>query len=107
MQWRWKQHLPLIQRLTNLLFTHQQSKLKNIGLLILLSTPNGPLVRGISGVDFYSCVVFAQMYLHGDNKGIHCFLVRIRNEDMSICKGVRIEDMGKKYKKFESGIFRR
>lgn len=40
--------------------------------------------------------VFAQLLIDGKNHGIHGFLVRIRNEDMSICSGVRIEDMGHK-----------
>ncbi|DBA83512.1 hypothetical protein WJX79_008785 [Trebouxia sp. C0005] len=40
--------------------------------------------------------VFAQLLIDGKNHGIHGFLVRIRNEDLSICPGVRIEDMGHK-----------
>lgn len=40
-------------------------------------------------------IVFAQLHINGKNEGIHCFLTRIRNEDGSVCKGVRIEDMGK------------
>lgn len=41
-------------------------------------------------------VVFAQLIVAGKQEGIHAVLVRIRNDDMSIVKGVRIEDMGKK-----------
>ena len=41
-------------------------------------------------------IVFAQLQIHGNNEGIHAFLVRIRNEDMSVVKGVRIETMGMK-----------
>ncbi|GMH40366.1 hypothetical protein BSKO_08270 [Bryopsis sp. KO-2023] len=41
-------------------------------------------------------VVFAQMIIGSTNYGVHGFLVRIRNEDMTICPGVRIEDMGHK-----------
>ncbi|EIE22640.1 acyl-CoA oxidase [Coccomyxa subellipsoidea C-169] len=41
-------------------------------------------------------VVFAQLLIGGRNEGIHGFLVRIRNEDMSVVPGVRIEDMGHK-----------
>ena len=43
-------------------------------------------------------IVFAQLILGegGRNEGIHAILVRIRNDDMSICKGVTIEDMGMK-----------
>ena len=41
-------------------------------------------------------VVFAQMIFHGVNEGIHAFLVRIREEDMSVSPGVVIQDMGHK-----------
>ncbi|KAJ1915464.1 hypothetical protein H4219_004315 [Mycoemilia scoparia] len=41
-------------------------------------------------------VVFAQLLINGTNEGIHAILVRIRNEDMSVCKGVTIKDMGPK-----------
>ncbi|KAL1915611.1 uncharacterized protein VTP21DRAFT_6735 [Calcarisporiella thermophila] len=43
------------------------------------------------------CVVFAQLMISGHNEGIHAILVRIREEDMTPCKGVRIEDMGMKF----------
>ena len=39
-------------------------------------------------------VVFAQLYFNGQHEGIHAFLVRIRNADMSVREGVFIEDMG-------------
>lgn len=39
------------------------------------------------------CVTFAQMIIDGTNHGIHGFLMRIRHDDMSPVKGVRIEDM--------------
>jgi len=42
-------------------------------------------------------LVFAQTYIHGKNEGIHVFLVRIREEDMSTAKGVQIHDMGHKF----------
>ncbi|KAJ9533582.1 hypothetical protein QJQ45_026642 [Haematococcus lacustris] len=42
------------------------------------------------------CVVFAQLYTKGVNHGVHGLLVRIRNDDMTVCPGVRIEDMGHK-----------
>eukprot|EP01135_Chromosphaera_perkinsii_P005449 Nk52_evm7s351 gene=Nk52_evmTU7s351 len=41
-------------------------------------------------------VNFARLIMDGEDKGLHTFLTRIRNEDMSICEGVRIEDMGVK-----------
>mmetsp|Transcript_3167 Transcript_3167/g.6936 ORF Transcript_3167/g.6936 Transcript_3167/m.6936 type:complete len:665 (+) Transcript_3167:191-2185(+) len=49
-----------------------------------------------SAVHAQWCVVFAQLLMKGTNHGIHGFLVRIRNPDMSVCRGVRIEDMGHK-----------
>ncbi|KAL7750429.1 hypothetical protein RI367_004203 [Sorochytrium milnesiophthora] len=42
-------------------------------------------------------VVFAQTLIHGKNEGVHAFLVRIREEDMSVCPGVTIHDMGWKF----------
>ncbi|KAG2446914.1 hypothetical protein HYH02_008070 [Chlamydomonas schloesseri] len=41
-------------------------------------------------------VVFAQLFVGGRNEGIHGFLVRIRNDDMTVCANVRVEDMGHK-----------
>lgn len=43
------------------------------------------------------CVTFAQLIIDGKNHGIHGFLMRIRNDDHSVVKGVRIEDMGHKF----------
>ncbi|KAI9595005.1 acyl-CoA oxidase [Syncephalis fuscata] len=43
------------------------------------------------------CVVFAQLEVNGTQEGIHAFLVRIRNEDFSVCPGVTIRDMGRKH----------
>ncbi|KAJ3366785.1 hypothetical protein GGF32_003429 [Allomyces javanicus] len=39
-------------------------------------------------------VVFAQTYVNGRHEGINVFLVRMRNDDLSICPGVTIKDMG-------------
>jgi len=40
-------------------------------------------------------VVFAQLIkADGTQEGVHAFLVRMRNEDMTHCEGVTIEDMG-------------
>ncbi|KAJ2998718.1 hypothetical protein HDV02_004163 [Globomyces sp. JEL0801] len=39
-------------------------------------------------------LVFAQTHINGKNEGIHVFLVRIRNENMTVCDGVRIDEMG-------------
>mmetsp|Transcript_10956 Transcript_10956/g.12029 ORF Transcript_10956/g.12029 Transcript_10956/m.12029 type:complete len:627 (+) Transcript_10956:38-1918(+) len=41
-------------------------------------------------------VVFAQLMFNGVHEGIHAFLVRIREEDMSVSPGVVIQDMGYK-----------
>ena len=38
--------------------------------------------------------VFAQTIVNGVNEGIHVFLVKVREDDLSLCKGVFIEDMG-------------
>ena len=46
-----------------------------------------------SAVDAQWCVVFAQTIVGGSNHGIHGFLVRVRNEDHSVAKGVRLEDV--------------
>ncbi|KAF9419174.1 hypothetical protein BGZ94_009502 [Podila epigama] len=43
------------------------------------------------------CIVFAQTFVGGKDEGIHAILVRIREEDMTPSKGVRIEDMGDKF----------
>ncbi|EGR32602.1 hypothetical protein IMG5_076320 [Ichthyophthirius multifiliis] len=42
-------------------------------------------------------IVFAQLIFNEQNEGVHTFLVKIRNEDGSVCKGVEIEDMGAKF----------
>ncbi|CAG8687735.1 20386_t:CDS:10 [Dentiscutata erythropus] len=42
-------------------------------------------------------IVFAQTIIRGKNEGVHAILVRIREEDMKISKGVVIEDMGVKF----------
>ncbi|KAJ3183542.1 hypothetical protein HDU87_006867 [Geranomyces variabilis] len=42
-------------------------------------------------------VVFAQTYVKGKHEGINVFLVRIREEDLSVAPGVRVEDMGFKF----------
>ncbi len=42
------------------------------------------------------CVVFAQTSSRGQDHGIHAFLVRVREDDMQVSKGVRVEDMGMK-----------
>ena len=41
-------------------------------------------------------VVFAQLLINGKKEGIHTFLVRIRDENKQLCKGVWLEDLGMK-----------
>eukprot|EP00210_Caulerpa_lentillifera_P008719 g8317.t1 len=41
-------------------------------------------------------IVFGQLIVNGESHGVHGVLVRIRKEDLSICPGVRIDDMGHK-----------
>ena len=43
------------------------------------------------------CVVFAQTIIKGQNHGVHAFLVRTRNKDLTVCDGVRIDEMGVKF----------
>eukprot|EP01126_Amoeba_proteus_P024414 TRINITY_DN2460_c0_g1_i16.p1 TRINITY_DN2460_c0_g1~~TRINITY_DN2460_c0_g1_i16.p1 ORF type:complete len:610 (-),score=145.67 TRINITY_DN2460_c0_g1_i16:255-2084(-) len=50
-----------------------------------------------SAVHAQWAVVFAHLIIHGTDEGIHGFLVRLRHEDMSPCKGISIEDMGVKF----------
>lgn len=49
-----------------------------------------------SAVHAQWCVVFARALVKGKDEGVHGFLVRIRNPDMSIVPGVSIHDMGVK-----------
>mmetsp|Transcript_37128 Transcript_37128/g.58451 ORF Transcript_37128/g.58451 Transcript_37128/m.58451 type:complete len:729 (-) Transcript_37128:41-2227(-) len=42
------------------------------------------------------CVVFSRLIVNDNDEGIHGILVRIREDDMSISKGVTIKDMGHK-----------
>lgn len=41
-------------------------------------------------------VFFSQLTVDDEARGIHAILVRIRDEDMNIMPGVRVEDMGHK-----------
>lgn len=49
-----------------------------------------------SAVHAQWCVSFCQLMIDGENLGIHGVLMRIREDDMSVTPGVRIEDMGHK-----------
>lgn len=41
-------------------------------------------------------VVFAQLYCHQENQGVHAFLVPLRNDKQQICSGIKIVDVGHK-----------
>jgi acyl-CoA oxidase len=41
--------------------------------------------------------VFAQTHIGGKNEGIHVFLVRIRDENLNVCPGVTVHEMGYKF----------
>jgi len=41
-------------------------------------------------------VVFGQLIVNSVCYGVHGFLVRLRRDDLSVCPGIRIEDMGHK-----------
>ena len=49
-----------------------------------------------SAVHAQWAIVFGQLIVGQRKQGVHAVLVRIRNEDMGICHGVVIEDMGRK-----------
>eukprot|EP00761_Pharyngomonas_kirbyi_P012164 gb/GECH01012191.1/.p1 GENE.gb/GECH01012191.1/~~gb/GECH01012191.1/.p1 ORF type:complete len:657 (+),score=135.65 gb/GECH01012191.1/:1-1971(+) len=42
------------------------------------------------------CVVFAQLIIKGEKKGVHAFLTPIRDLHGNVCRGVTIEDCGHK-----------
>ena len=46
-------------------------------------------------IPFYICLSL-QLKVGGEWKGIHGILVRIRDEQMNVMPGVRVEDMGHK-----------
>lgn len=41
-------------------------------------------------------VVFAQLYVKGENHGVHAVMVRYRNDDGSVVEGVEVKDCGDK-----------
>ena len=65
----------------------------------VLSTPHD-LARkdyiGNAAAHGHVAVVFAQLVIHGESEGVHCFVVPIRGEDGEALPGVRIEDDGAK-----------
>lgn len=66
---------------------------------LIINTPNSLSQKywiTNSAVHAKYAIVFAQLIVKGKNEGIHAILVRIRNDDHSVCDGVRIEDMGYK-----------
>jgi acyl-CoA oxidase len=51
---------------------------------------------GNAACDGRMAAVFAQLIVAGENHGVHCLVVPIRDEDGGTCDGVRIEDSGEK-----------
>lgn len=49
-----------------------------------------------SAVHAKYCVVFARLIVNGQDEGLHGLVVKIRNNDNTVCDGVRIWDMGHK-----------
>ncbi|KAI9093209.1 hypothetical protein K1719_027223 [Acacia pycnantha] len=41
-------------------------------------------------------IVFSQLYINGNNQGVHAFIAQIRDSDGNICPNVRIADCGHK-----------
>ena len=42
------------------------------------------------------CVLYAQMIIHGEEKGVHVFMVQLRDEDLRPLPGVEVGDIGTK-----------
>jgi acyl-CoA oxidase len=51
---------------------------------------------GNAADDGRMATVFAQLIVAGEQHGVHALVVPLRNEDGSLCDGVRIEDCGEK-----------
>eukprot|EP00741_Cyanophora_paradoxa_P012701 tig00020616_g12271.t1 len=51
---------------------------------------------GAAAMRAHFSVVFANLAIGGENKGVHAFVVRIRNADGTVCPGIRIADCGHK-----------
>jgi acyl-CoA oxidase len=65
----------------------------------IINTPNELAQKawiGGTADDAKITVVFAQTYIKGKNQGIHIFLVRLRDDQHKLMKGVRIKDHGAK-----------
>merc|ERR1719283_10606 len=64
---------------------------------IIVNTPH-PLAQKYwitnGAVHAKHAVVMAQLYVKGENQGIHAVLVRLRDDDLKTIPGVTIEDMG-------------
>lgn len=50
-----------------------------------------------SAVHANYAIVFAHLHIHGNNEGIHAFLIPIRDKNHRPCPGVTINDMGMKF----------
>jgi acyl-CoA oxidase len=47
-------------------------------------------------VHAHHAVVFARLIVNGSDEGIHCVMVRIRDEQLKVMPGVTVNDMGYK-----------
>ncbi|KAL9268465.1 Acyl-coenzyme A oxidase 3, peroxisomal-like protein [Drosera capensis] len=41
-------------------------------------------------------IVFSQLYIKGENQGVHAFIVQIRDDAVNVCPNIRIADCGHK-----------
>jgi acyl-CoA oxidase len=71
----------LVSNTTSLLTQHQN--------FVVYYSTNG-------AVHAHYCVVFAQLIMDSQNKGVHAFLVPIRNKQLQSLPGVDVHDMGYK-----------
>lgn len=67
-----------------------------VGLLFCCSSPIFITTHSNGAIHANYSVVFAQLMIDGKSESVHGFLVKIRESDGSVCKGVTINDMGHK-----------
>ncbi|MGH2874881.1 MAG: acyl-CoA dehydrogenase, partial [Solirubrobacteraceae bacterium] len=66
---------------------------------LVIDTPDDEAYKeyiGGAACDADVAAVFAQLIVAGDNHGVHCVVVQLRNEDGGVRDGIRIEDSGEK-----------
>jgi acyl-CoA oxidase len=65
----------------------------------VIHTPNDSARKdyiGNAACDGRLCTVFAQLEVGGEQRGVHCLVVPLRDEDGNVAEGIRIEDCGAK-----------